>query len=97
MKNYENMTTDEIYVSLPVTVCYEDGHFMSDDYHLNIIPCGDCTIIEYRTTDGKYLASTRRYGKTLREAIIKMRNWLTEFNYQSRQEYNGWFTKEEIK
>lgn len=78
-----NFSTDELYDMLPSMIRFHN-ELLIGEYFLYIYKstAKKQTSVNYIDNDNKYLGSTHRSGKTLREALINMHNWLNEFNYK---------------
>ena len=81
----EKLTTDELFAALPGFI-----NVKGDFYHFNLIK-GKRILISYQTNPsegGKYLCSTYRTGKTLKEALKSMLDWLIESKYYNLKSEN---------
>jgi hypothetical protein len=86
MKNYVNLTTDEIYDMLPNEISYQNGEPLESVYYFHLSKGLNRNNINYININEQSLGLTRRGEKKLRDPLISMREWLYEFKYQSHQE-----------
>lgn len=80
------LTTDQLFNTLPSMVNV-NGNF----YHFRLIKGNKRIIVEYKTNPSegeRNLRSTFRTGKTLKEALKSMLDWLIEFGYYNRKSDN---------
>ena len=84
--NTNEMNTDELFKALPMMVNI-NGNF----YCFYLIKGQKRISVGYKTNSdkgGKHLCDTRRSGKTLKEALKSMLDWLIEFNYYGKESDN---------
>lgn len=82
----KTMTTDELFKALPMMV-NDNGDF----YFFYLMKGQKRINVGYRmnpSEGGKHLDNTRRCGKTLKEALKSMLDWLIEFNYYGKESNN---------
>lgn len=78
----DNFSTDELYEMLPSMIRFKNDELIGEYFlHLMKSTSKKQTMIYYIDNDNNHLAKTYRTGKTLRESIIVMINWLKEFEY----------------
>lgn len=79
--NTELLNTDELFKVLPSFV-NKNGVL----YHFNLIKGNNGILVWYaknKSEGGEYLDETYRRGKTLKDALKSMLDWLIQFNYLS--------------
>jgi len=78
----EDLNTDELFKALPAFV-----NVNGKLYFFKLIKGNNRIIVEYKMNDsegGASLDSTYRGGKTLKDALKSMLDWLIEFDYYDK-------------
>ena len=80
------MNTDELFKALPMMV-NDHGNF----YFFYLMKGQKRISVGYKMNEskgGKHLCDTRRSGKTLKEALKSMLDWLIKFDYYGKTSNN---------
>ena len=85
--DFSILSTEKIFDMLPGIISYKNGIILEDSYIFHIYKTESNTYIEYYLSASQKLGNTYRRGNNLRQLLITWRKWLTDNNYQSRQEY----------
>lgn len=81
----DGLSSDEIFNLLPLFV-----HENNEPYSFKLVKHSTKkrVNVSYVSNSGTYLGLTQRSGKTLREALLNMLNWLVEFEYYEQDKGN---------
>lgn len=80
------MNTDELFKALPMMV-NDNGNF----YFFYLVKGMKRISVGYKMNDsagGKHLDNTRRSGKTIKEALKNILDWLIKFDYYNKPSSN---------
>lgn len=86
MRNYDNLTTEQIYDMLPNEISYHEDKPLDRIFHFKLTKGMNRNHVAYIADDGEYLGFTQKGTSNLRESLISMRDWLDKFQYKSHQE-----------